>query len=245
MTAPARRPAGRGQWAGAVERLRARPGARRHGGRGGDRVRRRLGGLPGNGGGERSAALLGLLTATGVLIVGLAALTGDMSAFTIDPLDVRDLPQHRPAGGGHRRSRDRAGLARRRARHSSPVWAAYRGRDAGRGRDGGRRRARRFPARRPGRGAVVGAARFVVTLGVLLVVASRLHYSDLEPLVGTSTAIRRNCSGGDRRSSACRRPARRPWRGSLRPARRSTCAGSSSPTSCVSPTRTHWPSPLG
>ena len=139
-----------------------------------------------------TGALLGLLTATGILIVGLAALTGDMSAFTLIPSTYVDLPQHRPAGGGHRRAGDRAGLARRRRRRRSPSGPAYRGRE--------------LVAVATAALGVLGAsllagptgvpwwvaAGFVVTLAAFLVVASRLHYSDLQPLVGTSTVVRRN-----------------------------------------------------
>ena len=138
-----------------------------------------------------AGAILGLLTATGILIVGLAALTGDMSAFTMIPSTyVTFLSIGLPAAGIDGLVIVPASLVA--ATAFVTVWAAYRGRE--------------LVAVATAAVGVLGAsllagpagvpwwvaAGFVVTLAAFLVVASRLHYSDLQPLVGTSTVVRRN-----------------------------------------------------
>ena len=138
-----------------------------------------------------AGAILGLLTATGILIVGLAALTGDMSAFTLIPSTyVTFLSIGLPAAGIDGLVIVPASLVA--ATAFVTVWAAYRGRE--------------LVAVATAAVGVLGAsllagptgvpwwvaAGFVVTLAAFLVVASRLHYSDLQPLVGTSTVVRRN-----------------------------------------------------
>ena len=137
-------------------------------------------------------AILGLLTATGILIVGLAALTGDMSAFTMIPSTyVTFLSIGLPAAGIDGLVIVPASLVA--ATAFVTVWAAYRGRELVAVATRGPRGARRFPARRPGRGAVVGRRGFRrdARRGFSWS-SSRLHYSDLQPLVGTSTVVRRN-----------------------------------------------------
>ena len=78
--------------------------------------------------GGKSSTLLSLLTATGILIVGLAALTGDMSAFRLIPSTyVTFLSIGLPAAGIDGLVIVPASLVA--ATASVTVWAAYRGRE--------------------------------------------------------------------------------------------------------------------